>query len=159
AVDRVHEVAVDGRDAAERAVGAGERVVRPVDRALDAGSGAVDRREGLDERVAAATPRRGRARADDALHRANLGRYRGRVAAALDEDDERLHRAGGDPGVGQQLPPGDRGAATGEVLELRLVRVHLQAVGDEHADHGETAERHGPRTPQHEPGPAAPRAV
>src|SRR3954447_14248491 len=35
----------------------------------------------------------------------------------LDEDVERLHHAGADPGVGEHLPTSDRGTRPGEVLE------------------------------------------
>ena len=81
------------------------------------------------------------------------------VAAVLDEHDERLHRARADVGVGEHLPARDRGSRAREVLELRLVRVHLQAVGDEHAHDCQAAERDRPGMAQHEPRPAAPGAV
>ena len=69
-----------------------------------------------------------------ALHRAELRRDRARVAAVLDEDDERLHarrarclrpRASCRPAIASPVP--------GRSFSLRLARVQLEAVGDEHA--------------------------
>ena len=52
----VQEVAVDRGDAGQRAVGPLERGVGAIDDRLDAGGGAVDRGERLDQRVRAAVP-------------------------------------------------------------------------------------------------------
>src|SRR5262249_48812612 len=51
AEEGMHEVAVDSRYSAERAVRRSQLRVDPVDDRLDAGRGPVDCREGLDERV------------------------------------------------------------------------------------------------------------
>ncbi len=90
---------------------------------------------------------------------AELRRDRLRVAAVLDEHVDRLHHAGADPGRGELSAAGDRRARAREVLQLRLVRVHLRAQPDEHADHRQTGDRHRPRAPDDETCPATPGAV
>ena len=136
-----------------------EARVGAIDRCLDAGSGAVDRGERLDERVLALAPARRRGRSDDAGHRAQLRRDLLGVAAVLDEDVERLHHAGADPGRGELVAAGDRRAGAGEVLQLRLVRVQLRSQSREHGDDRDADGGDRDRAPEHEACPAAPGAV
>ena len=111
-----------------------EARVGAVDGRLDAGRGAVDRGEPLDERVRPLPPLRRRGRSDDARHRASFAATCLGVAAVLDEDVERLHHAGADPGRGELVAGGDRRAGAGEVLQLRLGRVQLRAEAGESGD-------------------------
>ena len=113
----------------------------------------------FDERVRPALPARRRGRADDSGHGAQLRRDLLRVAAVLDEDVERLHHAGADPGRGELVATGDRRAGAGEVLQLRLVRVQLRPEAREHGDDHQADGRDRDRAPEHEARPAAPGAV
>ena len=100
-----------------------------------------------------------RGRPDHSRHVAQLGRDLLGVAAVLDEDVERLHHAGADPCRGELVATGDRGAAAGEVLQLRLVRVQLRPEAGEHADDHQADGRGRDRAPQHETRPAPPGPV
>ena len=120
---------------------------------------AVARREGLDQAVGARAPLRRRHDCFDALHLPQLRHDRCPIGSVLDEHDERLHHAGRDARVSQSGPALDRAAGAREVLRLRLARVQLDAVEDEHRHDRETdrSNRHGPS--HDEVGPAAPQAV
>ncbi len=151
------EVAVDRGEARHGRAGPGERRVRTVDDRLDAGRGAVDRREGLDERVRPVPP--DRARADHARHGAQPGRDALGVAPALDEDVDRLHHARGDVRGGELVAAGDGGAGAGEPAQRRLGGVKLRAEAREHRDDRHADRRDGRGAAHHEARPAAPRAV
>ena len=155
----VEEVAVDGGQA-------GQRAVRPFRLALARsivawmpGAEPSIVGEALDERVRPLLPSRRRGRSDDAGHCAQLRRDLLGVASVLDEDVERLHHAGTDPGGGELVASGDRRARAGEVLQLRLGRVQLRAEPREHGDDHEADRRDRDRAAEHEARPAAPGAV
>src|SRR5205085_546457 len=72
AEQRMEEVAVGSRDAGHRAVRPLKTCVRAVDDVLNTGSGAVDPREALNERVRPTLPTRWRGSPDDSWHCAQL---------------------------------------------------------------------------------------
>ena len=115
--------------------------------------------EGLDQAVRALVPGRRHGDAVDPRHPPDPGRDHPRVAVVLDEHDERLHHARRDVRVREHLPAVDRVALAGEVLGLRLARVELHAVEDEHRDDREADRRHRPGMAHDEPRPATPGAV
>ena len=90
-------------------------------------------RERLDERRVALAPVLRRDGGRDAVHVAQPLGDGLRVAAVLDEHVERLQHARRDPGSGEGVAAHDRIARAGDVLQLGLVRIQLEAVEDEHA--------------------------
>src|SRR5205085_4806125 len=89
-VDGADEVAVLGRDAAERRIGPLQLRFDPRDRVLRRARRAVGGRERLDQAVAALAPGRGRSGAGYAGSGLQLRQVRSRARAVLDDDDERL---------------------------------------------------------------------
>ncbi len=130
-----------------------------IDDRLDAGGGTVAHRERFDQRVGPVMPRRGGGRSEHSRHRAQLRGDLLGVAAVLDEHVERLHHARADVRVGELVATGDRGAAAGEVLQLRLVGVQLRAQAREHANDHQADRRDRDRPPKHDARPAPPGPV
>ena len=160
AVDGVDEVSVDRRDAAECAVGARECGVGVVDDGLDSGCGAVDGRDRLDERVAAALPRGGRGRADDPGNGAHLGRDR---RCALPPCSTSTMNGFIAPGLmlasASICLPAIAVPVPGKFLSCASFGFICKPVCDEHAHDCQAAERNRPRMAQHKPRPPAPGAV
>ena len=156
AVDGVDEVAVDGRGPADGRVRPFQRSRGAIDDRLDSRSGAVDRGERLDDRRVALAPVLRRDGGGDAVHPAQPLGDGLRVAAVLDEHVERFQHARRDPGRGESVAAHDRVARAGDVLQLGLVRIQLEAVEDEHAGDREPDRRNRYRPRVDESRPATP---
>src|SRR5205814_7420934 len=97
-----------------------------------------------------------RSRADHSGYCGELRRDFLSIASALDEDVQRLHHAGADPGRGELVTTCDRRAGAGEVLQLRFVRVYLRADPGQYGDDREADGGDRDRAPEHDTSPPAP---